>query len=99
MDGTVLVADDDLTIRTVLTQALTRAGCKVQATSSLTTLMRWVAEGRGDFNIPFRPDHGQDILSDLGKNSQPGYPAVGRLKGLAELRGIIEALSHPRSAA
>ena len=51
MDGTVLVADDDRTIRTVLTQALTRAGCKVHATSSLTTLMRWVAEGRGDVII------------------------------------------------
>ena len=36
MDGTVLVADDDRTIRTVLTQALTRAGCRVHATSSLT---------------------------------------------------------------
>ena len=48
MDGTVLVADDDRTIRTVLTQALTRAGCRVHATSSLTTLMRWVAEGKGD---------------------------------------------------
>ena len=47
MDGTVLVADDDRTIRTVLTQALTRAGCKVHATSSLTTLMRWVGEGKG----------------------------------------------------
>jgi len=56
---------------------------------------RRVAQGRTDCNIPFRPDHGQDILSDLGKNSQPGYPAVGRLKGLAELRGIIQALSHP----
>ena len=51
MDGTVLVADDDRTIRTVLTQALTRAGCKVHATSSLTTLMRWVAEGKGDVVI------------------------------------------------
>ena len=48
MDGTVLVADDDRTIRTVLTQALTRAGCRVHATSSLVTLMRWVEEGRGD---------------------------------------------------
>ena len=46
MDGTVLVADDDRTIRTVLTQALTRAGVKVHATSSLTTLMRWVSEGK-----------------------------------------------------
>jgi mannonate dehydratase len=59
---------------------------------------RRAAEGRKDCDIPFRPDHGQDILSDLKQNSQPGYPAVGRLKGLAELRGIIEALSHPSRA-
>ena len=51
MDGTVLVADDDRTIRTVLTQALTRAGCKVHATSSMVTLMRWVEEGKGDLVI------------------------------------------------
>lgn len=50
--------------------------------------------GRADISIPFRPDHGQDILSDLKCSGQPGYPAVGRLKGLAELRGIIAALSH-----
>ena len=55
MDGTVLVADDDRTIRTVLTQALTRAGCKVHATSSLTTLMRWVGEGKGDVVITSKP--------------------------------------------
>ncbi|MFK7854280.1 MAG: mannonate dehydratase [Granulosicoccus sp.] len=47
---------------------------------------------RVDCSIPFRPDHGQDILSDLTVNGQPGYPAVGRLKGLAELRGIMTAL-------
>ena len=51
MDGTILLADDDRTIRTVLSQALTRAGCKVHATSSLTTLLRWVEEGRGDVVI------------------------------------------------
>lgn len=51
--------------------------------------------GRADASIPFRPDHGQDILDDLGRSAQPGYPAIGRLKGLAELRGIITALSHP----
>ncbi len=54
MDGTILVADDDRTIRTVLTQALTRAGCKVHATSSLMTLMRWVEEGKGDLVIRAR---------------------------------------------
>ena len=52
------------------------------------------AEGREDSSIPFRPDHGQDILDDLGRKAQPGYPAIGRLKGLAELRGVIAGLSH-----
>lgn len=45
------------------------------------------AEGRADWSIPMRPDHGQDILDDIGRDGQPGYPAIGRLKGLAELRG------------
>ncbi|WP_417426339.1 mannonate dehydratase [Hoeflea sp.] len=53
------------------------------------------AAGRSDFSIPMRPDHGQNILDDHTRNTQPGYPAIGRLKGLAELRGIMTALSHP----
>lgn len=51
------------------------------------------ASGRTDISIPFRPDHGQDILDDLGRQAQPGYPSIGRLKGLAELRGVIAALT------
>ena len=51
------------------------------------------AEGRADWSIPLRPDHGQDILDDLDRRAQPGYPSIGRLKGLAEIRGIIAALS------
>lgn len=50
--------------------------------------------GRTDSVIPMRPDHGQDILDDIGRGGQPGYPAIGRLKGLAELRGVEAALSH-----
>jgi mannonate dehydratase len=53
------------------------------------------AAGRADADIPMRPDHGQDILDDLARSGQPGYPRIGRLKGLAELRGVMTALKHP----
>jgi len=52
--------------------------------------------GRRDASIPIRPDHGMDILDDLSREGQPGYPSIGRLKGLAELRGVLAALSHPK---
>lgn len=55
---------------------------------------RRAREGRADAQIPMRPDHGQDILDDLGRRAQPGYPTIGRMKGLAELRGVMTALSH-----
>jgi two-component system nitrogen regulation response regulator GlnG len=78
MDGTVLVADDDRTIRTVLTQAFTRAGCKVHATSSLVTLMRWVEEGKGDLVISdvVMPDgNGLEQLPKIAL-ARPGLPVI-----------------------
>ena len=78
MDGTILVADDDRTIRTVLTQALTRAGCKVHATSSLVTLMRWVDEGKGDLVISdvVMPDgNGLEQLPKISA-ARPGLPVI-----------------------
>lgn len=78
MDGTVLVADDDRTIRTVLTQALTRAGCRVHATSSLVTLMRWVEEGKGDLVISdvVMPDgNGLEQLPKIAA-LRPGLPVI-----------------------
>ena len=52
-----------------------------------------IAEKERGMSIPFRADHGHMLLSDIGQEFQPGYSLIGRLRGLAELRGIIAALS------
>lgn len=60
----------------------------VAVTSALIALER----ARG-INLPFRADHGHSILFDMDQPYQPGYTLIGRLRSLAELRGVIKAIS------
>ncbi|TCD13144.1 nitrogen regulation protein NR(I) [Oricola cellulosilytica] len=78
MKGTVLVADDDAAIRTVLSQALSRAGYEVRLTSNASTLWRWIAAGEGDVvvsDVVMPDDNLFDILPRL-KKVRPELPVI-----------------------
>ena len=64
------------------------------STDMIAVLRAFLEEHPTYSDLPMRPDHGQDILTDLGRNAAPGYPLCGRMRGLAELRGAMLALQH-----
>lgn len=53
-----------------------------------------IREGRTDTRMPFRPDHGLKMLGDYEQQYNPGYPLIGRLKGLAEIDGLMKGLER-----
>ena len=72
-------------------------GGDVDMVAVVTTLLkeqaRRKAAGATNWRIPFRPDHGHELLDDIGRGTHPGYPLIGRLKGLAEIRGVMTAVA------
>jgi len=78
MDGTVIVADDDRTIRTVLSQALTRAGCRVRSTSTIATMWQWIEAGEGDVVVSdvMMPDGDALDLMPAIKKKRPNLPVI-----------------------
>ena len=76
--GTVLLADDDRSIRTVLNQALTRIGCRVRTTGSTSTLWRWVEDGEGDLIVTdvMMPDGDALDLLPAIKKRRPELPVI-----------------------
>src|SRR5499433_2093365 len=76
--GSILVADDDSAIRTVLNQALSRAGYEVRSTSNAATLWRWVSQGDGDLVITdvVMPDENAFELLPRIKKLRPDLPVI-----------------------
>ena len=70
-NSTILIADDDAAIRTVLNQALGRAGYDVRVTSNAATLWKWVSEGEGNLvitDVVMPDENGLDLLPRIKKN-------------------------------
>src|SRR5213075_1110392 len=76
--GSILVADDDTAIRTVLNQALSRAGYEVRLTGNAATLWRWISQGEGDLVITdvLMPDENAFDLIPRVKKLRPDLPII-----------------------
>ena len=81
---TILIADDDRSIRTVLTQALGRAGYQVRASSNAATLWRWVEEGEGDL-----------VITDVVMPDENGLDLIPRIKRVRPDLRIIVMSARP----
>jgi len=72
-------------------------GGDVDMVAVMTALLREQARrkatGDAGWRIPFRPDHGHELLDDTRRETHPGYPLIGRMRGLAELRGVMTAVA------
>jgi mannonate dehydratase len=73
--------DSDIDMVSVIRELLTEEKQRTQTNESDAS------------EIFIRPDHGHQMMDDIGKTVNPGYSGIGRLKGLAEVRGVIRALS------
>src|SRR5215217_1310935 len=102
--GNILVADDDAAIRTVLNQALSRAGYEVRSTGNAATLWRWVSQGEGDLVITdvVMPDENAFDLLPRIKKMRPNLPVIVMSAQntfmtaiLASERGAYEYLPKP----
>ena len=78
MEGTIIIADDDKSIRTVLGQALTRAGCRVKLTGTISTLWKWIEDGEGDaivMDVMMPDGNGLEMLPKIASD-RPGLPVI-----------------------
>src|SRR5262249_61198380 len=81
--GSILVADDDAAIRTVLNQALSRAGYEVRSTSNAATLWRWVSQGEGEL-----------VITDVVMPDENAFGLLPRIKKLRPELPVIVVSAH-----
>ena len=94
--GSILVADDDAAIRTVLNQALSRAGYEVRLTGNAATLWRWISQGDGDLVITdvVMPDENAFDLIPRIRKARPDLPVIV----MSAQNTFMTAIARPSAA-